>query len=162
MALLQELEARDGFREFTCVRRAFEEFLLNHRILVNQVTVKYGSGPKGFSRLKELFLFVLDGLGAGRSAEQIVDEMKSHVEFSFLQPAEATVGEHRKDFGTDAKSAVFLRDALKDPLRCGICGGLMHRNAISIDHIIRRQDGGLGEPDNGQLTHPYCNTTVKN
>lgn len=162
VALLLELEANNGFREFTRVRRAFEEFLLNHRILVNQVTVKYGSGPKGFSRLKELFVFVLDGLGAGNTPEQIVEAMKIHAEFSFLQPAETMVWEHGKDFGTDAKSAVFLRDALRDPLRCGICGGLVHRNAISIDHIVRRQDGGLGEPENGQLTHPYCNTTVKN
>ncbi len=35
-------------------------------------------------------------------------------------------------------------------------------NSISIDHKIRKEDGGLGNLDNAQLTHLYCNTTFKN
>lgn len=104
----------------------------------------------------------MEQLVNGADEARIIAEMVNHPDFSFLQPAEVdemTVG---ADFGKDAKSAVFLRDALKEPLRCGICQGLIHRNAISIDHIVRRSEGGKGEPDNGQLTHPYCNTTVKN
>lgn len=162
VAFLLELENQKRFRDFIAVRRKFEDFLLAHRILVNQVTVKYGSGPKGFARLKQLFQFVLAQLEAGKAISEIVSAMESHPEFSFLQPREVTVGEAGRDFGPDARSAVFLRDALKDPLRCGICGGLIHRNSISIDHIVRRSEGGMGEPANGQLTHPYCNTTIKN
>jgi hypothetical protein len=126
------------------------------------VTVKYGSGPKGFARLKDLLIFLLDQLESGKSSTEIVNSMEKNPEFSFLQPKEVTADGVGRDFGSDAKSAVFLRDALKDPLRCGICGGLVHRNAISIDHVVRKADGGLGDPDNGQLTHPYCNTTIKN
>ena len=37
-----------------------------------------------------------------------------------------------------------------------------HRNAISVDHIERKQDGGKATIENAQLTHPYCNTGVKN
>lgn len=162
VAFLQEIDSKNGFREFTKVRRAFEDFLLAHRILVNQVTVKYGSGPKGYARLKQLFGFVLGELQIGRTEGDVLDKMETHKDFSFLQPREVVASEVGKDFGTDAKSTIFLRDALKDPLRCGICGGLIHRNAISIDHVVRKADGGSGDPDNGQLTHPYCNTTVKN
>lgn len=162
VAFLQDLEARDAFRSFTRVRRAYEDFLLDHRVLVNQVTVKYGSGPKGFAHLKQLFLFLLEQLEVGKTAMEIIEMMEGHPQFSFLQPAEVATTEAGKDFKTDAKSAVFLRDALKDPMRCGICTGLVHRNAISIDHVKRKQDGGLGDVDNGQLTHPYCNSTVKN
>jgi hypothetical protein len=163
VAFLQDLELHKRFKEFTLVRRDFEDFLLAHRILVNQVTVKYGSGPKGFVRLKQLLVFLLDNLVAKKTQPEIIQAMEGHKEFSFLQPKEVGAGgDSSKDFGTDAKSAVFLRDALKDPLRCGICGGLIHRNAISIDHVVRKADGGLGDPDNGQLAHPYCNTTVKN
>lgn len=32
---------------------------------------------------------------------------------------------------------------------------------MTIDHKIRKQDGGKGVPDNGQLAHPYCNSTFK-
>jgi hypothetical protein len=162
VAFIQELTRQNGFLEFTAHRRAFEDFLLSHRILVNQITVKYGSGPKGFSRLNQLLLFLLDGLKSGKDASAILGAMSIHPYFSFLQPKEAIAQEAGRDFATDAKSTVFLRDALRDPLRCAICGGLVHRNAISIDHVVRRADGGLGDPSNGQLTHPYCNTTVKN
>ncbi|MBH8564682.1 HNH endonuclease [Nostoc sp. CENA67] len=43
-----------------------------------------------------------------------------------------------------------------------ICGASLHINSISVDHIKRKVDGGLGTLDNAQLTHPFCNTTVKN
>lgn len=57
----------------------------------------------------------------------------------------------------------FIRTlAYKKAPRCAICGGLLHTHSISIDHIQRKRDGGLGCVENGQLTHPYCNTGVKN
>jgi hypothetical protein len=162
VAMISEFEKTNRFKEFTAVRRKFEDFLLDHKLLVNQVTVKYGSGPKGYARLKQLFLFLVDQLSAGNSEEEVIKAMSDSIEFSFLQPSEKEPVGSGKDFSADAKSAVFLRDALKEPLRCGICGGLIHKNAISIDHVTRRADGGMGSADNGQLTHPYCNTTVKN
>jgi hypothetical protein len=33
--------------------------------------------------------------------------------------------------------------------------------SISFDHKDRKQDGGLGTPDNAQLTHHYCNGGYK-
>jgi HNH endonuclease len=160
--LIQEFEEHDRFRDFIAIRHQFEEFLLKHRILVNQVTVKYGSAAKGFPRLKQFLLYLVDEFSAGKNEAQILEGMTKHDDFSYLQPAERLAKSKSRDFSSDAKSAVFLRDALKNPLRCGICNGLIHRNAISIDHVQRKADGGLGELDNGQLTHPYCNTTIKN
>jgi hypothetical protein len=162
VSLLRLLEENDRFREFIKIRRPFEDFLVKHRILVNQVTVKYGSGAKGYARLAQLMMFLVDQFSSGASATAIIDAMSKHPDFSFLQPGEIETVDGRKAFTTDAKSAVFLRDALKEPLRCGICDGLVHSNAISIDHIVRKSEGGFGDPSNGQLAHPYCNTTVKN
>lgn len=162
IVLIQELERKNGFREFIKVRRLFEDFLLKHRKLVNQVTVKYGSGPKGFARLHQLLSWLLDQFLHGADEARIIAEIPRKAEFSFLQPAELDEASQAADFSSEAKSAIFLRDALKDPLRCGICQGLIHSNAISIDHVVRRSEGGKGITDNGQLTHPYCNTTIKN
>jgi 5-methylcytosine-specific restriction endonuclease McrA len=67
-----------------------------------------------------------------------------------------------KDFNTGQKSAIYIRDALQNAPTCKICGGMIHRNSISIDHLHRKQDGGLATLENGQLTHPYCNTSYKN
>jgi hypothetical protein len=138
------------------------QFLLKYRILVNQITVKYGSGSKGYARLQQFFEFVIQKMVDGFDDQVILSSFASDATFSFLQPGEVSKNDYGKDFSSDAKSAIFLRDAMKDPLRCGICDSLIHRNAISIDHKQRVSEGGLGDPDNGQLTHPFCNTTVKN
>lgn len=66
------------------------------------------------------------------------------------------------DFNTGNKSEVFIRQALQGAPRCAICGGYLHLHSISIDHIQRKREGGTGSADNGQLTHLYCNTGVKN
>src|SRR5439155_1551466 len=70
--------------------------------------------------------------------------------------------EYGRDFDSEAKSTAFLREALKNALRCQICQGFIHTKSISIDHLERKEDGGFGSPNNAQLTHPYCNTTYKN
>jgi hypothetical protein len=162
VAMFMQFERRKQFASFTSIRRRFEDFLLKHRILVNQVTLKYGSGAKGYARLRDLLLWIVDQYLAGESEATILSGMEKHPDFSFLQPAEREESFDGTDFTSDAKSSVFLRDALKEPLRCSICSGLIHRNSISIDHIKRKEDGGKGTTNNGQLTHPLCNTTIKN
>ncbi|MGH8493312.1 MAG: HNH endonuclease [Moraxellaceae bacterium] len=160
--LIKYLDRNDLFKSFTAIRKNFEDFLLSHKILINQVTVKYGSGAKGYARLCELFIFLMNKLIENKTEDEIIKSLQETPEFSFLQPAEVVVLEAGKTFSEEAKSAVFLRDALKDPMRCAICNGLIHKNAITIDHIKRKAEGGVGSSDNGQLAHPYCNTTLKN
>jgi hypothetical protein len=159
---MRSFEEKNYFRQFSSVRERFERFLLRHRVLVNQITVKYGSGAKGYARLQQLQEFIIENMVAGLDEDDLLKKLASEADFSFLQPGEVSDAEYGKDFSTASKSAIFLRDAMKDPLRCGICNGLIHRNAISIDHKQRIADGGIGDPENGQLTHPYCNTTIKN
>jgi hypothetical protein len=67
-----------------------------------------------------------------------------------------------KEFSRETKSAAHIRDTLPGSPRCKICGGYLPVGFSSIDHKIRKADGGLGTLDNAQLTHPYCNTTFKN
>lgn len=162
VSMIRSFDEDNYFREFTSVRGRFESFLLKHRILVNQITVKYGSGAKGYAQLQDLQQYIVRKMVKGLDDKAILRALASEAEFSFLQPSEVELGEYGQEFSSGSKSAIFLRDAMKDPLRCAICSGLIHRNAISIDHKQRVSEGGLGDPDNGQLTHPYCNTTIKN
>lgn len=60
------------------------------------------------------------------------------------------------------KSETFISAALQSVVRCAICGGIVHVNSTSVDHILRKKEGGLGLASNGQITHPYCNTGYKN
>lgn len=159
--LMKEFERNDSFLEFTEVRSQFEQFILDNKTFSNQVTVKVGSGAKGFLRLKNLYALVFDALRSGQTAAKILKGLSSNKEFYFLTPDERVEGSSSK-FSKETKSAAFLRDAIAGAPRCKICGCLLHYNSIQVDHIVRRKDGGLGILDNAQLAHPFCNSTVKN
>jgi hypothetical protein len=67
------------------------------------------------------------------------------------------------DFSDETKSKIFIVNALKTALKCPLCRGFLDTNkSISYDHVTRIQDGGLGNEDNCQITHPYCNQGLKN
>jgi hypothetical protein len=66
------------------------------------------------------------------------------------------------NFSSATKSEIFIKASIEKAQKCAICCGLIHMNSISIDHQVRKSEGGLGNPENGQLTHPFCNTTIKN
>lgn len=162
LELVKDMEKAGNFKAFISIRRKLEEFLLKYKMLPLQVGYKYGSGTKGYQPLKDLFAFIISSLQSGRTENEILESMSKEPRFSYLQPHERIeVSSTGVDFNTETKSAAFLRDALEEPLRCKICGGLIHYNSISLDHIQRKQDGGLGTVHNAQLSHPFCNTGVK-
>jgi hypothetical protein len=67
-----------------------------------------------------------------------------------------------KDFSDDAKSESFINTALVSSIKCPICKGYLDtEKSVSYDHIVRAREGGLGQALNCQLTHPYCNQSVK-
>lgn len=67
---------------------------------------------------KQLYASVLDGIYASRVDEDILASLRSDLRFSFLVAQEAQESRHRRDFDTDTKSEVFLRQALET--RCGV------------------------------------------
>jgi len=163
VALVKRLESTDGFAEFTRVRRSFEDFLLEHKYLSNQITQKYGSGLKGYARVVTLYETLLAHLQGGISdKEQLEKAISANNELSFLRfvPDEEDAVT-RKYFTTDVKSSTFLAEAVANLLHCKICDGYMHRNSITFDHVQDKKDGGSGDPSNAQIAHPYCNSTYK-
>jgi hypothetical protein len=162
VALVKELEKTDGFSEFTRVRKAFEDFILAHKNLPSQITQKYGSGLKGYSRILNLYQFVLGLLQKGLDSAAIESSIVENAELKFLQLApDEKDGFTHKDFSTETKSATYLTDAIASLVSCKICGAYMHVNSITIDHVKDKKEGGTGTASNAQLAHPYCNTTYK-
>ena len=163
LELVKSFEKDNLFSKFITVREKFESILIDQKVFIKQVNYKYGSGIKSYRRLKDIYLFLIERLSLERSIPEALDDLTSDKRFEYIEPGEKELGTtRRKDFSTDTKSASFLRDALREPLKCKICNGLIHINSISIDHIERKEDGGLGNIDNAQLTHPFCNSTIKN
>jgi len=67
------------------------------------------------------------------------------------------------DFNDEAKSYTFIATALKTAAKCPICSGYLDTaKSVSYDHKTPKKDGGTGDKDNCQITHPYCNQAIKN
>ena len=137
--------------QFIKVRKDFEDFLLQYDQHISQIVRKYRQGIKGYLYVKQFYVEVIQKLIEKKSKEEVIN---------YLQ--EKGVKQDPKEFSVDAKSAIFIKDALENAQKCSICNGLIDSKSITIDHIQRKREDGLGTVDNGQITHPYCNTTFKN
>lgn len=163
VAFVLELEKKNKFDSFIKVRAKFEDFLLNYDYLIQQMTRKFRSAHSSISHVVELFFSMITSLSSDRSVYEAVTELIKAEKYNYLtlnNTEEESVT--YSNFTTDTKSEVFIREALKNAIKCSICNGYIHRNSITIDHVDRKEDGGQGRADNGQLSHPYCNTTYKN
>ena len=159
-SLMLELEKNHAFAGFVQVREKFETLLLQHDYFSQQIVRKYRSASASYEHLKDFYLKCISLFAEGKTVNQIVDEINKYPEFNYLirsaEEIEETTG---NVFSKEVKSETFIKEALAGVLRCKICNGYIHMNSISVDHIVRKEDGGLGTRENAQLTHPYCNTT---
>jgi hypothetical protein len=164
VAFVMELDRRQKINDFISVRAEFEEFILEYDYLIQQIYRKFRSAQKSFPHISKLFLKIVSAFKSGKTIDEALRELVTSSDFNYLalQNTMNQLEAVSKDFSTEQKSAVYMREAIKNALKCKICGGFIHRNSISIDHIQRKQDGGFGTLENGQLTHLYCNTGYKN
>jgi hypothetical protein len=159
-----ELEKeKDKINNFIKVRKYFEEFLLKYCDLSQQINEKYKYAIKSYKYIAYMYLLLIDIFQTDKDIDNVAKQLCENDNFNYLRLQHTPIIKNvASDFNNDKKSAVFIREALENPIKCNICGGLIHRNSITIDHITRKEDGGIGEVDNGQLAHPYCNSTYKN
>jgi len=158
--MIKDFEKKNFFNKFIDNREAIESTLLAFKYVTNQVTLKYGSGLKGYKQLKDVYARIINLAIDKKTENEIGIEVKSsfpYINIDYLGDQPKTPG-----FNQNTKSEVFISDALDKAPKCNICHGYIHVNSISIDHIKRKQEGGIGVKDNGQITHPYCNSTYKN
>jgi hypothetical protein len=163
VSLIRELEQQEKFDTFARVRRDFEDFFIANKNFINQIQRKFGSGAKSFDWIKRLYRQALDGFWSGQRSDEVLEALRKDAGFAFLAAFDVSDVEAKpgKQFDRATKSAAFLREALANPVRCAICGAMVHMNSIHVDHVERRRDGGAGTLDNAQLSHPYCNSTYK-
>lgn len=162
---IMELDKRKKMNDFIDVRGKFEEFILEYDYLVQQINRKYRYAQKSYRYISIFFREIISAFKADKTIDEAINEIISSQDFKYLtlqKMPQQLIDSSAKDFNTSRKSAIYIRDALQNAPRCKICGGLIHRNSISIDHNQRKEDRGLATLDNGQLTHPYCNTGYKN
>ena len=164
MEFVKNLSLDQSLRtKFIKNRKVFENFLFENDSVVQRIIDTYRRGTQSAKHIAEYYIFVLERLNDGKDGKEIQKELLAtpkyqRLKLGFSNEIDVTTA----DFNTGNKSEVFIRQALQGAPRCAICGGYLHLHSISIDHIQRKREGGTGSADNGQLTHLYCNTGVKN
>jgi hypothetical protein len=162
---VMKLQERNKLNDFIGVREIFEEFLQNYDYLIKQIYEKYNREvQKSYKHISKFFDQLVIHLKGGLTLDDTLKQIISSPDFKYLtaRDKEQSITSSTKEFNTNKKSEIIIKDLLRSVPRCKICKGLIHRNSISIDHIQRKQDGGSATLDNGQITHPYCNTGYKN
>ena len=150
--------------DFIKAREEFEKFLIEYDYIPTQINRKQRSSLKGLPQVTEFYLEMINNINSGKNYRDSVKALTKTEKFKYLtlEDDKDELTFYHRNFDTDSKSAVFIAEALQSGIKCKICNGFIHTNSITIDHIYRKEDGGLGNPDNGQLAHPYCNSTFKN
>jgi hypothetical protein len=96
------------------------------------------------------FLFVIDG---GHRLSVIRAWMED--DYGDVQNGNSKITDEQK-------SKLFINIDLNNAITCPICNGYLDVDkSVSCDHIQRVREGGAGSPDNVQITHPYCNQSIK-
>ena len=158
-----ERKVRDNdsiwFKKFTMARGVIEEILIRHKTIMTLLISALGSKNR-MSATQTALEFIINQSIAGATDIEI-DELANILNLtSRLYKIENKPG---ADFSDDAKTSTFLQLAMKSALKCPICNGYIDpAKSVSYDHVVRKQDGGVGAVDNCSLTHPFCNTGVKN
>ena len=164
MEFVKNLSLNQSLRtKFIKNRKAFENFLFENDSVVQRIIDTYRRGTESAKHIAEYYTFLLERLDDGKDGKEIQGELLAtpkyqRLKLGFSDESDVTTA----DFNTGNKSEVFIRQSLQGAPRCAICGGYLHLHSISIDHIQRKREGGTGSAENGQLTHLYCNTGVKN
>jgi hypothetical protein len=161
VAFVRDLDRLNMFPVFTEVRARFEDFQLKFGFFKNQIVGLYGAGTRSLEPLLTFYRVALQAIRDGKADEDIIQALKTEHRLRRLDEKEEAERSSRKAFTAETKSAAFLRAAIGGAVRCAICGARVHVKATSMDHKTRIQDGGTGDVENAQPTHPYCNTGYK-
>ncbi|MCT7996773.1 HNH endonuclease [Laspinema sp. C5] len=162
---IMELDQKKQINNFIDIREKFENFISRYDDLIPQIYQKHKNSQTGYKYLSKFYWQLAICLKSGNTEEEAIDKIQSTGDFKYLNfdrlSSNQQVETSGQKFTANKKSEIYIRDALISVLRCKICNGLIHGNSISIDHKQRKQDGGSSAIENGQITHPYCNTGYK-
>jgi hypothetical protein len=146
------------FEKFTKVRSMLEKILVEQKDLIATILQKHVS-PKRVEKYATFLDELISRLLTNTSVSEEDLVKMAGLDGKIVVGKSVDVSER---FSDDVKSGAFITAALKSSTKCPICCGYLDpEKSISYDHIVRVRDGGNGHVGNCQLTHPYCNQSVK-
>jgi len=159
--LIQDLEKKNLFIEFTKARKQFEDFLVTHKMYTNQLTIKHGSMTKGFAPIRDYYVFVIDLIRSGKNEQGIEEALRDSEQFQMLVKEKPILTKKNKSFSTEAKQHKLLQTVLDSAICCNLCGARLDKKAMQLGHTQDKKESGLAVTNNAEWQHPYCNSTYK-
>jgi len=161
----QELEQENKLFRFTEVRRKFEDFLVGHNFFINQLGHGKGSRTRPLEALLALHRTVFSSLSDGITEEKEILQRilgSPGLEQLNINPSlPSSMQTKRKRFSKSVEAAALVKQVLETRARCPICKATLAPPFRSKDHKTRVEDGGKGNLDNLEFTHPYCQSGYK-
>lgn len=143
---------------FTENREDFENFIYKYDYIIDQINRNARSSKKSAKMISDLYYTIIHELDKNKDEDEILQYiLKEYPNIKTVDDSTTHVLSH-----SNLKNATYISAALSNVLRCPICGGAIHTNSTSMDHIDRKREGGADCVSNTQITHPYCNTGYKN
>jgi len=148
------------FKKFTEVRADLENTLVDRKSVINQGLANVNSSTRiqKVCDLLDSLVHHYDTSNEAVTDQELLGFLGLKGNAGNLQIIDAPTG-----FTVDVKSAAYLQEAVQNAPNCRICGARMNiATSVSYDHINPKKSGGAGTQDNVAMTHPYCNTAIKN
>jgi Protein of unknown function DUF262/HNH endonuclease len=143
------------FRLFTLNRARLEEFFIENRSVLVQISSAIGSKNR-VSKWSGLIELLSREMTHDKPITVNYVLEKLEINTSLFTPI---VKAKKTDFSDETKSAAFIRNAISSAQKCPGCGGLIQmEKSVSYDHETPKKLGGTGDLENLQLMHPYCNS----
>ncbi|WP_217560214.1 DUF262 domain-containing protein [Paenibacillus sp. GbtcB18] len=166
LELFETLIKKQQLNRFIEVREAFEKTLMTYNFLVQQIIRRWRQSKRGYRGVAEYFATLIEIIHNNKLTEpvDIIGKLKELNDFRYLLTdiIDNHTSSINKNFSRGQKQQIKIQALVQNIPKCPICGGHISPATGSIDHIIRKEDGGMASTSNGQLTHLYCNTTYKN
>jgi|694.fasta_scaffold79821_1 hypothetical protein len=158
---VMRLQSENRLSDFVRIRKEFEELLVSKKHFINAIVSLKGSGFRASPWLYALLNCFFELLMVGDYNEANLNVKLEEIKLGNLTPTGLGV-RGKGAFSTAAKTATFITEALESAPRCAECGARLHlEKATTVDHSVRKAEGGSSHSDNAQLMHPYCNSGIK-
>ncbi|AGM26046.1 hypothetical protein SSYRP_v1c04540 [Spiroplasma syrphidicola EA-1] len=166
LLLVKELNEQNKFPEFIRAREKIELILVKYHFLVQQIIRKNRSTSNSYVNVANWYRLLINEIISNENEEidNIVKKcIQNNQNFSYLNLAITDNEDNstRKDFSRGQKNIIKMQTLFDTLPKCKICNGYVDMNSASIDHIKRKADGGEANFNNGQVTHIYCNMSIK-
>lgn len=155
---VKKLNEHRQFKLFIANRAKLEAFLYNYDFLFDQINRNLRSSKKSAIVMSDILFDIIKSFDNGQNELEIMSALQQ--KYNVL--VDTAINDTTFGKRSELKSSAFIATTIPNLLKCKICGGAIHSNSISLDHIIRKREDGKDDLDNVQLTHPYCNTGYKN